>query len=147
MSLRIESEFRFRSNRFACYLGLFWVNVGSILGPLWVQFGVVNSDRMQIRFGSAPKSLPRRFRCAFWRVHVQKSYELPSGLRVARPVGTTGNHTATTRKSHGNHSGNTGESTGKTKGKTTEKTTGKPQGKPQGKPLGKPQGHHREIIG
>ena len=91
MSLRIESEFRFRSNRFACYLGLFWVSVGSILGPLWVQFGVVTSDRMQIRFGSAPKSLPRRFRCAFWRVHVQKSYELPSGLRVARPMEITGN--------------------------------------------------------
>ena len=61
MSLRIASKFRFRSDRFACDLGPFWVNVGCISGPFWgCQVGS-NANLRRIGPQVASKAVPIRF--------------------------------------------------------------------------------------
>ena len=60
-SLRIESKFRFRSDRFACDLDPFWVNVECILGPFWgCQIGS-NANSRRIGPQVASKAVLMRF--------------------------------------------------------------------------------------
>ena len=99
MSLRIASKFRFRSDRFACDLGPFWVNVGCILGPFWgCQVGS-NANLRRIGPQVASKAVPIRFLagpCAkvIW-IAERIACSAPRGNHRKSPQ-TTANHTEIT---------------------------------------------------
>ena len=80
------SKANFASDRIVSHA--IWVHFGSMLGPFSVHFGVVKSDRKQIRFGSAPS----RPQVGPKSARKQIKHILPRDFDAPRPTGLTGPH-------------------------------------------------------